>query len=379
MLARLRPDPTRARRVLMIAALAIAAGQLATGLALDAAPRKVRFPGAADVLARAHAIGDVPFVLLLGSSRFWRIDVGTVTTALRKTMGGVPPPVVNGAVRAGDPVVADYLVENLLAQGSRPGLVALEISPETIARPAPWVAEHAIRFFTWKDVVAWAPEIVVGDRASRVAAARFTPIHMYRREILTWVVGREPPYLRVLRPGHATQPASHAKPVVVTDEVQPDAAAETVRPPAAAEPPARGPRVWTVAGLGQTRKWLRRYRPDGGAARALEHVLARCNDLGIRVVLVGVPVTSSVRGLYTPEVERAFQDQVERMSRRYAAEFLDYRGRIPDELFKDHHHLNPRGLFLLSHMLAEEVVAPRWQHAGPDSTSNRSSAERAHE
>src|SRR6185503_6722082 len=315
--SRSRPDRGRARRVVAIAGATIIAGQLAAGLTLDAAPRKVRFPGAADVLRRAHAVGEVPYVLLLGSSRFWRIDADVVTTALGKAMGGIPPSVVNGAVRAGDTVVADYLLENLLAQGSRPGLVVIEISPETIARPAPWVAEHAIRFFTWRDVVAWAPEILSGDRASRVAAARFAPIHMYRREVLTWIVGNEPPYLRVLRPGHSSPPASRAKPVVVTEEARPLATPPTVQPPAAAEPPARGPSVWTVAGLGQTRKWLRRYRPDGGAARSLEHVLSRCHYLGIRVVLVGVPVTSSVRALYTPEIERAFRDQVERVTRRY--------------------------------------------------------------
>jgi len=346
-----RPDPARARRVLAILGVAIAAGQLAAGLALDAAPAKVRFVEGAKVLDRARAYGASPYVLLLGSSRFWQLDAGTAAAVLRETIGAGSPPVLKGAVPAGDPVVADFLLARLLAQGSRPALIALEVSPETIAYPTRWVADHAIRFFRWGDVAAWAPEIVLAGQARKVAAARFTPVQLYRRELLTWIAGASPPYLRVASPGDLDG-ASVRRPERPAADVEP-----------ATEQPGRPrPSAATLFGLRETRKWLRHYRLGGGAALALERLLARCHDATIPVVLVGVPVSSWVRELYTPEIERAFGEYMDRVSRRYGAEFVDDRARVPDRFFKDHHHLNRPGADFFVRMLAGEVLAPRWRH-----------------
>ena len=333
--SRHRPDAVRARRVLAVAAIAVAVAQLAAGLALDTAPARVRFAHGARVLDQARALGGAPYVLLLGSSRFWQLDADTAAVALRETVGGDGPGLLKGAMPAGDPIVADYLLVRLLAEGSHPRLIALEISPEIIANPSRWVAEHAVRFFTWRDVAVWTPEIVRAGKTRQVAAARFAPIHLYRRELLTWITGVQPPYLRVAAPVQAAAagPADH------------DGA---------------GPNAATLFGLRETRKWLRRYRVDGGAARALERLLARCHDAGIRVALVGVPVSSWVRELYTPEIERTFGAYIDRVSRRYGAEFVDYRAKVPDRFFRDHHHLNRRGSELFVRLLVAEVLAPRW-------------------
>ncbi|TMA34152.1 MAG: hypothetical protein E6J79_17045 [Deltaproteobacteria bacterium] len=364
MSSRPRPDPARARRVLAVAGAVIAAGQLATGLALDAAPAKVRFAQGARVLEQARALGGARYVLLLGSSRFWELDPATAATVLRETAGAGSPPVLKGAVPAGDPVVADYLLERLLGQGSRPELIALEISPETVCYPTRWAAEHAIRFFTWSDVAAWAPEIALAGQARKVAAARFTPVQLYRRELLTWIAGTAPPYLRVAPPGRldGTSARRLARPVPRVEDARPPPA-PTANGAGVTEPPERmRPNAATLFGLRETRKWLRHYRLDGGAARALEHLLARCQDAGIRVALVGVPVSSWVRELYTSEIERAFGGYMDRVSGRFGTEFVDYRARIPDRFFKDHHHLNRRGADLFVRMLAGEVLAPRWRH-----------------
>ena len=361
-----RPDPARARCVLAIAGVVIAAGQLAAGLALDAAPAKVRFAQGAEVLDQARGLGRAPYVLLLGSSRFWELDAGTAAVVLSETVGAESPPVVKGAVPAGDPVVADYLLERLLTQGSRPALIVLEISPETICYPTRWVAEHAIRFFTWGDVAAWVPEIVIAGQVRKVAAARFAPIHLYRRELLTWMAGAAPPYLRVAPPGGpggtAARRAERLVPGAEHARVPPAPTAN--RNDTTEEPERLRPNAATLFGLRETRKWLRHYRLDGGAARALEHVLARCQDAGIRVALVGVPVSSWVRELYTPEIEGAFHEYMDRVSRRYGAEFVDYRARVPDRFFKDHHHLNHRGADLFIRVLVGEVLAPRWNSKG---------------
>jgi hypothetical protein len=283
--------------------------------------------------------------------------------------GGTTATAVKGAVPAGDAVVADYLLPRLLARGDRPALVVLEISPETLARPSPWITDHTIRFFGWRDVASRLPEILSGDRTSRALAARLTPIHVYRRELLTWLTGRAPPYLAV-PPAKPSVASSSSAPVVArADASAPDAVARgdvdaVEAPPADPEAAPRPRRVAaTLRGVRQTARWLRHYRPDGAAALALDDVVARCREAGVPLVLVGVPVSSRVRALYTPEVERAFADVVER-ARRGGAEFVDYRATVPDRLFADHHHLNDRGSTVFAQTLAREVLAPRLAHHG---------------
>ena len=357
-----RSNPRRARRVLLVAGVVIAAGQLAAGLALDAAPPAVRFAQGDRVLGRASALDGAPFVLLLGSSRFWKADVGIASATLVETIGPEAPPIVQGAVLGGDPIVADYLLDRLLAQGSRPVLIAVEVSPEAVCYPAPWIAGQAVRFFTWREVAAWAPEIVARGKLAEVAAARFAPIDLYRRELLTWIVGREPPYLQVSESPVASDIRSRRR-------AQRAPAGEVRRlgsEPLDAPPPAdRPPDAATLSGLRQVRSWLREYRLDGAAATALERFLGRARDAGIRIVLVAVPATSWLRALYTPHVERTFRDYMEGVSQRYGTEFVDYRARVPDRLFSDHYHLNARGGGAFARMLASEVLAPRWLEAIP--------------
>jgi hypothetical protein len=347
--------------VLAVAVVVVVAGQLATGLALDAAPPSVRFAEGARVLARAREIGDAPYVLLLGSSRFWKIDLDTARATLLETLGVRAPQVVQGAVLGGDAVIADYLLERLLAGGNHPMLIVAETSPETIGHPSNWIAGDAIRFFTWRDVLAWSPEIAVRGKPGEVLTARLAPIDTYRRELLTWIVGRPPPYLSVASSGtdDATSPPVEPRPT--------DAQA----PPASAVPDTtteggdrRQPSAATLSGLRQTRAWLRHYRL-GGEARALERFLARARAAGIPVVLVGVPVSSWVRALYTPEVERAFRGYMDGLTSGGDTEFVDYRGRFADRFFTDHHHLNARGGSLFARMLAEEVMAPHLYRTTP--------------
>src|SRR5262249_56010892 len=74
-----RPDPARARRVLAIASVVIVAGQLAAGLALDAAPPSGRFAEGARGPGRAHGPGAAPYAPLPGSARLWKIALPPAT------------------------------------------------------------------------------------------------------------------------------------------------------------------------------------------------------------------------------------------------------------------------------------------------------------
>jgi hypothetical protein len=346
-----RPQATRSRSVLAVAAVVVVAGQLAAGLALDAAPPSVRFAEGARVVDRGRALGGAPYVLLLGSSRFWKIDLDAARDTLLETVGSAAPPIVQGAVLGGDGIVAEYLLDRLLADGSRPLLVLVEVSPETVGHPSNWIAGDAIRFFTWRDVVAWAPEIIARGKPGDVVTARFAPIDVYRRELLSWIVGRPPPYLSVASP--EVDDASPSVDAVENPRVAPGVPDGDRQRPSAA----------TLSGLRQTRGWLRHYRL-GGETQALDRFLARCRAAGIRVVLVGVPVSSWVRALYTPEVEHAFRAYVDQVTARGDADFVDYRARFADRYFVDHHHLNGQGGTLFARMLANEVVAPHLHDIG---------------
>jgi hypothetical protein len=65
-------------------------------------------------------------------------------------------------------------------------------------------------------------------------------------------------------------------------------------------------------------------------------------------------------------VERVFRAYLDELGRR-GASFADYRARMPDDAFSDHHHLNPRGAGLFARVLASEVLARRLPDAGTTS------------
>jgi hypothetical protein len=112
------------------------------------------------------------------------------------------------------------------------------------------------------------------------------------------------------------------------------------------------------------RTWRKHYKPGGKGARELERLLGRSRAVGITTILVGVPVTSPHRAYYTRDVEEWFVAYMDRLAREYGSRYVDYRDRIPDECFIDHHHMSDAGGLRFSRMLAEEVLVPTLQ-TGP--------------
>ncbi len=344
----------------MLAWLACAwlAGQLAVGLALDAGPTWVRFRQGDKVLRAAHSIAPQPFVALLGSSRFRDIELDALSDALGEATAAAPPPIVQGAVLAGDPVVYDFLLERLIAQGTPPTLAVLELSPETLSYPAHWIDKHVTRMFTWRDLPTWIGEVAARRTLGNLFEKRLQPIHVYRTELLGWLTLERGPYLRVPAP----------------DETLSEDGRETRRGPripmgahpivlATATSGERGIDAKTSSGLRRMRDWLEDYRLGGGATRSLESALARCRAAGVPVVLVGVPVTSWHRELYTPEILAAYEAYLGPLLEDAGVPYADYRERVPDSLFVDNHHLSDEGGAVFGRMLAHEVIAPAWQRA----------------
>ena len=342
-----RPNPARARCVLLAAAAAFLLGQLAVGAAWDRAPGYVRFPQGSKVRAAARRIGNEPYAAIFGTSRFRNLDLDAVRVGLAPALAGTTPPVLQGSVLAGDPVIVDYLLREILAEGPGPALAVIEISPETLSYPAHWLMDHVTRIYTLRDLFGNLGEIAARGRLGEVAERRLLPASVYRRELLTWLTGRPPPYL------HATRP-----------QPQPSARRLPRRSPLGvpASTASQEPTPRTVSGLRRVEKWLRDYRIGGSESRALEAILERCRQAGIRAVLVGAPVSSFQRALYTPEVEGHFQAfLLELALEGVDVNFVDYRSRVPDALFEDNHHLNDEGGRYFGEILGREVIAPRWE------------------
>lgn len=347
-----RPNATRARRALLLALGLYLSAQIAVGFALDHAPLRVRFAQAAGILRKAADLARPPDVVILGSSRF-RASVRTwvMDEALRAGGGEAPPVLLNAAVEAGDPLAMDLMLERLLAASVRPRLVLIEISPETLARRSGWMNAHIARQLTFTTAVTILPQIALSRRLDDLLSARLNPVHVYRKEILIWITGRKPPFLRVPAPAEAARARSAAR----DDDVLRANLDESEEEIAAAETRHRAGR-----GARRIRRWLRGYVIAGFAPESLDRLLERCRTHGIEAILVAPPVAGIHRAQYTPAIDAAFSAYMTDLTARHQVRFLDYRERLPDDLFVDNHHTTERGAHIWSRMLAEEVLRPAW-------------------
>src|SRR5262249_54587000 len=148
-------------------------------------------------------------VVLFGSSRFKALILPSAVEArLRQIFGDQTPRVTTLAFNGGDLVGTDILLDNVLAQGTRPKIALVELTPEWLRYPIPFLNGHLLRAFTWRAVRAWLPELMLGTR-STLLCARLFPAYCYRNELLTWGVGRPPPYLTA--PTSPSQPPAKEK------------------------------------------------------------------------------------------------------------------------------------------------------------------------
>lgn len=347
-----RPHPVRAVRILWTAAVLIVLGQLAVGSALDRAPMWVRFPQGEKAVSSAARLGDRPFVALFGSSRFRNLDLTSMVAELERTLEGEGPTLVQASVLAGDPIVAEFLLDAMLSRGARPGLAVLELSPETLSAPAHWIGDHVTRFLTAPQLLRHLAEIHARGQLKRTLAKRLNAVSFYRFELLRWITHERPPYLRV---------------------PPPDAPATVVSPtPNLNASPGPGFRfvsvegeesAKTASGLRRMRKWLDGYAVGGAETQALTMLVARCHAEGIPLLLIGVPVGSGQRSLYEGEVETRFREFLDPLLRESGVPFLDFRDAVPDALFVDNHHLSPEGGRVFGVLLAREAIAPAWRDA----------------
>lgn len=343
---------SRGRRGLAVLAWGLglyALAQLAGGLALDYIWPDVRFPSFGQVLQHWRACKRTPDVLCIGSSRFGAgIVPAAMRGAFREALGAdCRIDVFNASVPVGDPLTEEYEFNRLVRDGSRPGMLVLEVAPETVNAYNEWFAIHVARQVRWEDVPADLPDVWRSQQIGRLIATRLMPLFTHRQEI----------WRRLARLGEPAPPlADDSDQVIDWKQVLGSSLAAPVGEERLAH---------SLAGVEMAQKRLRHYRIGGMTAGSLERLLDRCRTLHIPVVLVGVPVTSFFRQCCTPEIDAAYSDYMTRLCRTYGCRFVDWRDQIADSGFVDVHHLESAGGYEFSGRLTREVLAPIWRETHP--------------
>jgi hypothetical protein len=326
--------------VLVWAAALFALAQVGAGLCADYLYPQVRFAFLYRQLARLRTLPHPPAVVFLGSSRIGtclREDV--LTDRLRSELGEDSLRVFNAGMPVGDLIVSEHVFARLIRLASRPRLLVVEVSPESLNRHNGWLPHHAERQLAWGDLSAYAEDLARAGCLGEFLTERLVPLYAHRKGF--WNL-----------PGELCSPRRYS----LAGAALWERALGGVSGLTVAEKRAR-----SEAGLADARHCLRDYAPGGNAAAALERLLERCRALGIEVLLVAVPVAGAHRDLYEPAIESSYQSYVKEMRQRFGCDFRDCRTQIPDDHFLDNHHADDEGAERFSAWFASEVLTPRWK------------------
>jgi hypothetical protein len=336
-----RRDTKKARQTLVLAALTILLGEILAGFMIDRAPLKFRFPEVPRIVRTARMRGYSPEIVFLGGSRFRNlVNAKAVEQELAKATSNGPPFVLNAAVAAGGPETFDFLVTKLLDAAVRPSIAVIEVSPETISRRNFLLPYHLARQFTWGDVVNSLSDVLYSGQVQRLLSTRLIPVYFFRREFRQWAF--EASGLEFL----TCCPIDKIK--------RPQTRAPADANMTSAER--------FVKGTKATRSRLRKFQIGGIAPQALERLLKRYHALGITTILVGVPISSLARTAYASKIDAAYHAYMQNLGEKYGVLFVDYRDRVPDELFWTGYYTTPKGALYVSRLLAREVLAPLWRN-----------------
>jgi len=182
--------------------------------------------------------------------------------------------------------------------------------------------------------------VFYSGRGSRLFSTRFVPVYFFRREFRQWAFEASGlqfllccPVDKINRP-----------------QKQAPADANTI----SAER--------FVKGTKATRNRLRKFQIGGISAQALERLLERYKALGITTILLGVSISSPGRTEYVSKIDAAFLSYMQKLREIHGVYFVDYRDRVPDELFRSAYYTTPQGALYVSRLLAREVLAPLWRN-----------------
>lgn len=314
-------------RLAAVSALALFfVGQAVAGLLLDYRYPLTRFPSAAQVVDAASKEQRPPAFAFFGSSRTGAaVDIIRTNELLRTESGQSPPPrAVNMSVPAGDPISAEFILDQMLKAGVKPRYVVMEVSPETVNFHNMWMAGHVMRQLNWEHVYSHFETAKRGKALWHYLEARCVPVYTHRKQLVIEAKKMASGWL----PKAGVAPPV-GKPLDWDDIIR---------------PPDRMPdeellRYSRTRAEYSTRRWLTPYHADGITAHALERIIARCKAEGIGVVLLGVPACTAHRKEFTPAVEASYMGLINRLTNEHGCRFIDARDWMADSLFLDDLHL----------------------------------------
>jgi hypothetical protein len=343
----LAPRRRRARATLLWSIGLFVAGQLTIGLLLDYVWPLVRFPSAGRVMARLAQQPQNPEVVFLGSSRFeCGIRPAEIGQLLERACRlGEPCGVFNGAVPAGDPISAEFVLHTLLERGVRPRLVVLEVSPEQLNYYNEWLGLHVRRQLTWADVPGYLVEACWAGQGVRFLSARLFPLFLHRQQVLE----------EVWSAIHRGSPPVASAPASAAPESVPVNWDELLQPPQREMTPALRASIESIRDF-LPRHWLYDFHIRGNNPAALGRILTECRRHGIGVLLLAPPLTEAHRQCYGPAIESAFQEYLAGVQAAHGCRFVDCRAWLPDPLFVDNHHLDADGALYFSRLLTHRVL-----------------------
>ena len=326
--------------------------QFVTGWVLDYARPLVKFPTARAVLGVARQDPKPPVFAFLGSSRTGAsIHYEELNNVLAEP-GQRPPRAISLAVPAGDAITMEFLLDQLLETGPVPRWAIVEVSPETVnAENTWWMPLHVLRQLNWEHVPTHARAAVKGHAAWLYLEARCVPTYTYRKQI----AAETKTAVRDWWPKDAADSAGGSIAGGSDPTPLPLNWTEIIRAPAkpADDTLIENSRVGATTTI---RKSLTPYRIGGPVAAALERTLDKCRAAGIQVILLGIPTCSPHRAEYTPPIETAYSDYLNRLVGEYGCRYVDGRDWVPDTLFLDTLHVDVEGGKYFTRRLAREVL-----------------------
>jgi hypothetical protein len=335
--------------------------QIVTSLLFDYRWFRVRYPNYPELVAKFDQTTPAPNVIFLGSSRSrCLINPAEIDQVVRDVTGDPNVHCFDASIGWGDPVVCERVLRDLIDRGALPRYVVVECCPEGVNHRNGWLNGYTAWLLCWHDFPAYCRELLVTDNMMRFLGSHLLPLYSYRDpirqrlriEAKSWYAERFESGAAPVHPNAPTMAAAAPKSAMQWQQAIADRLRQAQsEPPHETTPPPVMPR------------WFRDYRPGGNSACRLERLLAECRANGIEPILVGVPLSRAHRSYYTPEIEAAFQAYLAEVTRKYGCRYVDYRDRLPDACFCDHHHVTTSGRVVFCRMFALEVLAPRWRDA----------------
>jgi hypothetical protein len=348
-----RTRQRRSRGILLGAIALFLAVQVVCGLLIDYRWTQFRFPYAHERFRALESEERSPNLLCLGSSRIqMHLHAPTLTESTRRLTGRDDFLAFNGAIPTGDPITMEYAFAEYLTRGARPEWVIIEICPESINHHDEWFAQHVIRQWRWEDIAHHFVDICRTNNLGRLALARFVPLYLHRHQ-----------FVKMVREHVSAWDAPSPQPNQVRQSAK-TVTAQLVsrqRTPALVPPASKpiDPRLIEQcrASAAHVSRDFRHYEIGGARIESLERLLANCQAHGCKILLLGAPVTSPHRAIYTPAIDAQYRSYVKHLQEKFGCEFFEGRECIPDHWFVDSHHASLSGAMYFSQLLAEDVLS----------------------